>query len=203
MRRKIFSIFGIAAIVAFFLPWLKTCDKVETGFELLILNSLKNFAGSSLSSLNTGLLFLLVPLYTIMVAWLLTENTKAKPFKIFFGFLSALSMWNIGIWGGLEISALSQEWGTEQHLHAIKMAKLVGIEIISAIALVLFLFKWAKTKQFNFGWSCSVLIFPLFAAIGVGFTIEPHYYGIWLYLFSMICLFVGSVWDGIAGLKSG
>ena len=197
MKRKIFSVFGLICIIAFFLPWLKACDKVESGFELLILDSLKDAGASSLSSLNTGLLFLLVPVYALIGAWLVKPETGAKFYKVLFGFISLLSLWNVGIWGGLVISAMKEEWGTEQHAHSMKMAKLAGISIICAIALIVFLIKWLRTKKFNLGWSLAVVSFPLLASLGIGFTVEPNYYGLWAYTGSLIVLFVGAVWDGV------
>lgn len=195
MIRRIFSIFGIVAIVAFFLPWLKACGEVETGFQLLILASIKDFAFGSLSSLNTGLLFMLVPLYAVLIAWLVKENNT--PFKVVFGFLAFLTFWNIGIWGGLQVNAMLEEWGTELHVHSMTMAKLAGIQLISLIALIVFIFRWVRGGNFNLGWSCAVLIMPIFADLGIAFTIKPIYYGIWIYLFSMIGLFVGSVFSAI------
>ncbi len=197
MIRKIFSIFGLVAIVAFFLPWLKGCDRVESGFELLILDSLKSFASSSLSSLNTGILLLLVPLYAIIMAWFLKSENSSKAFKWFFGFLALLSVWNTGIWGGLVISAMKEEFGTEQHAHSMKMARLAGISIIGAVALITFLVKWLRTKKFNWGWSLAVITLPLFASLGIGFTIKPNFYGLWIYTGALIAILMGAIWDGI------
>ncbi|PIR16642.1 MAG: hypothetical protein COV46_07505 [Deltaproteobacteria bacterium CG11_big_fil_rev_8_21_14_0_20_49_13] len=197
MKRKIFSIFGLVCIVAFFLPWLKACDRVGSGFELLILDSIKSFATSSLSSLNTGLLLLLVPLYAIIVAWLLRPEHCTRSFKFLFGFLALLSVWNSGIWGGLVISALKEEFGTTSHIHAMKMARLSAIAIIGAIALIVFLVRWLRTKKFNWGWSLAVLIIPIFPALGIGFTMKPNFYGLWIYTGALIVLFIGAVWDGI------
>lgn len=203
MRRKIFSIFGITAVLSFFLPWLKTCDKVETGFELLILGSLKDLAASSISSLNTGVVFLLVPVYAVLAAWIARPEAPGRGLKIFFGFIAALSLWNVGVWGGLETSALLNEWGTERHLHAISMAKFLGIALIAAAALTIFILKWARTGRFDVPWSCAVLILPVFPALGLGFTIEPRYYGMWIYLISMVSLLAGSIWEAVWPSRNG
>ena len=197
MKRRFFSIFGIVAIVAFFLPWLKACDQVESGYGLLIAGSLKDFSGGSLSSINTGFVLLLVPAYFIGAAWLGHIERAVRPLKSAFGIISVLSLWNTGVWGGVVISALIEEWGTDKHLHSITMAKMAAISLIGAVLLMVFLLKWLKTKRFNFGWSCAVLIFPLFGVLGFGFTWEPHYYGMWLYLISLGGLFTGAVWDGV------
>ncbi len=203
MLRKIFSIFGLVAIVAFFLPWLKGCEKVESGFDILLVNSLHDLSFSSISSFNTGILFLFVPVYAIAVAWLSKIEKAVKPLHATFGVLAFLNMWSIGLWGGIEISSFFQEWGTPSHVHSILMAKLSVIQLLGAAILSLFILNWLRHKNFNFGWSAAVLIFPLFAVVGFGFSMEPRYYGIWMYLLSMALLNVGALIDGIWGNKKG
>lgn len=201
MRRKIISIFGIVAVVAFFLPWLKGCDAAESGFELFILDSLKEFDSGAISIINTGLLFLLVPLYAIITAWMGT-TTSGRFIKAAFAVLCAMTLWDTSVWGGSEISDLIRGLGTDQHSHLIIIATLGGIKVIGLILNVAFVFRWVRLHRFNPGLSQAVLIFPIFGTLGAAFAIEPGYYGMWLYLAMLILLFIGSVWDGIAEWKT-
>jgi len=202
MIRKIFSIFGIVAMLAFFMPWIKACDKVESGFGLFITGSLNNFDVSSVSSLNSGILFFFVPLFAVLAAWFIKNSADGtleipKWFGFAFAALSFLSLWNIGVWGGMEISMVRDEWQTALHSHAMTMAKLAGINILGAILLIAFIVNRWRRQKFNPDWSTFVLIFPLFGCVGMGFTIRPLYYGIWVYTLSLAALVVGAVWDGI------
>lgn len=194
MRKRIFSIFGLIAIVGFFLPWLKACDEVKTGFELLIFDSLKGFSVDSLLSLNTGLLFLIVPLFVILIAWI--KHPTKKPY-VAFGVLSVLSLVNVGIWGGSMLKALIDEWGTLNHKNAMLMLKLFVWTVAGAIFLLVFLVKWLRTRQLNLGWGCAALILQLMTVASFAFTVEPIFYGLWVYLFGLVGLLVGSAWSGI------
>ena len=199
MRKKIFSIFGIVAVVAFFLPWLKSCDKVESGYQLLIVGSLKDFTVGSITSLNTGLLFLLIPLFVIACAWI---GWRRKWLEKAFIVLSVMSLVNIGVWGGMAANSGISEWGTEFHVHAIKMFRCLGVFVISAVFLAVLLMKWHKRRYLNMGWGQTALVFHLFGPLGIGMTFEPRYYGIWTYLFATAMLCVGAVWDWIAESRS-
>jgi len=201
MTKRIFSIFGIVAIVAFFMPWLKSCSGAESGFKLLILRSLESFGSGSVSSFNTGLLFILVPIYAILAAWLSHKMLDGKGIKIFFAVLSALSVWNIGVWCGLFISAIQQEWGTMYHKHAMTLARIVGGLLLSALFLSIYLLRWGRRKEFSLAWSEFVLIVPLIGVLGFGFTFTPRYYGFYVTLASLICLTIGAVVSGIKGVK--
>lgn len=202
MIRKIFSIFGIVAVVAFFLPWLKACEDVESGFQLLILDSIQSFDIGSLSSLNTGLVLLLVPLFAVLFAWLIKELENGiiiipQWLLISYIVLLVLSVINTGIWGGLEISAIIKEWGTEGHVHAIYLAKLLGFHLIGAVLFFIFTFTWKRSSKFNPGWGLFILVFPIFGTVGFGLSFKPNYYGIYLYIAAMAALAVGSLIDGI------
>lgn len=195
MRKKIFSIFGIIAIVGFFLPWLKACDKVETGFELLIFDSLKNFSVDSLLSLNTGLVFLMVPLFVVLIAWI--KHPTRKPY-VAFGVLAALSLVNVGMWGGSMLKALIEEWGALNHNNAIFMLKILIWMVAGAIFLLVFLVKWLRMRALNLGWGCAALVLQLMTVASVAFATEqPTFYGLWVYLFGLAGLLVGSAWSGI------
>lgn len=202
MIRKIFSIFGIVAIVAFFLPWLKACEDVESGFQLLILDSVKSFDLGSLSSLNTGFVLLLVPLFAILFAWLTKELENKviiipKWLLVSYIVILVLSIINTGIWGGLEINAIIEEWRTPQHVHSIYLAKLLGFHVIGAVLFFVFVFAWNKNRRFNPGWGLFILILPIFGTVGFGLSFKPNYYGIYLYLGTMTGLAVGAIIDGI------
>jgi hypothetical protein len=194
MRKKIFSIFGLIAIVGFFLPWLKACDEVKTGFELLIFDSLKDFSVGSLLSLNTGLVFLIVPIFVFLVAWL--KHPTKKPY-IAFGVLSGLTLVNVGLWGGSMLNVLIEEWGTVNHQNALFMLKIFIWTAAGAVFLTAFLVKWLRTRHLNLGWGCAALVLQIMTVASFAFTIEPIFYGLWVYLFGLAGLIVGSAWSGI------
>ncbi len=195
MRKKLFSIFGLIAIIGFFLPWLKACDEVETGFELLIFDSLKNFSVDSLLSLNTGLVFLIVPLFVVLIAWI--KHPTRKPY-VAFGALSALSLVNVGLWGGSILKELIGRWGTANHQDAVVMLKIFIWMVFGAIFLLVFLVKWLRTRQLNLGWGCAALVLQLITVASVAFTEGLSiFYGLWVYLFGLAGLLVGSAWSGV------
>ena len=201
MLKKIFSVFGVVVIVAFFLPWLKSCSGAESGFELLVLRSFTSFGSGSISSLNAGCLFVLVPLYIVLAAWLSDRILQGRGLKMFFGIISALSLWNIGLWCGLFISAIKIEWGTMYHKHAMTLSKLVGVLLLGAIFLSVYLLRWGRSKRFDFAWSEFVLIFPLIGVMGFGLTFTPRFYGFYIALGALICLAIGAAAAGIADAK--
>jgi glucan phosphoethanolaminetransferase (alkaline phosphatase superfamily) len=202
MIRKSLSLFGIVAVVAFFLPWLKACNEVQSGFSLLILDSIKDFSVNSLSSLNTGFILMAVPAYAVLSVWLAKSLAAERFFKITFGALSFLSLVNVGVWGGMMISMIIEEWGTPQHTHAMLMAKFAGIVLLGTVFLIVYLFRWIRTRKIDHPWSEFVLIFPLLGIVGIAYTFEPNYYGVWLYLGSLAVLTVSAVIGGVKGLKT-
>jgi len=197
MIKRIFSVFGIVAVVAFFLPWMKACGNVESGYQLLVLRSLSDFGSGSISSLNTGVLFVMVPVYVVIVSWLSGKMSQGRGLKIFFGVLSALSLWNIGVWCGLFISAIKEEWGTAYHKHAMTLSKLVGILLLGALFLSGYILRWGRKRSFNPAWSEFVLVFPLLGVLGFGFTFTPRFYGFYIMFAALVCMAFGAVWSGI------
>jgi len=199
IKRKLFSIFGLVALAAFFMPWLKACDQAKSGFQLTVMDSVTDISYGSLSSLNTGLLFLLIPLFFVFAAWIGREN---RAVKISFGVLAMMSLVNIGVWGGMLLSAVFAEWGTEFHAHAIKIFRCVSVLFLSAIFMLILLMKWYRRRRVNLGWGTFVLAFQLFGPLFLGLTFEPNYYGIWIYLAATVGMCVGGIWDGILETRS-
>jgi len=181
LYRKL-SFIGVVAIAAFFLPWIKACDKVESGFAFFMFDVFRRFELDTVHIFTIGILYLLVPVYTIACAFIAERKrpgTEPVYIKTAFAILLLFAFWmtaNGTI--GMTVDGAFQEIHTSV-VRSIALITILALYILSVISIVIYLLKWRK-QGFMIYWSEAVLLLSLVPLLALGIYYGA-YIGLWIY----------------------
>ncbi len=181
---KRISLIGILAIAAFFLPWIKACNQVETGYSLFFLEIAKRISFDSINMLIAGLVFLLIPLYTVVSAHLVSNTSVPSFIKIVFAALSILAIWNLANMG-IPIFESAQNELPKSYYLGMWLFIIFGLCFASLLSFLTNFYIW-KRDGFKLILADIILLFSLIPLIlwGISFGAKV---GLWIY-FSAICI---------------
>lgn len=186
MNYKIYrriSFIGILAIVAFFLPWIKACDQVDTGYSLFFTEIATRIDFDSISLLIAGLVFLLIPLYTIFSAHRISKASFPKFVKIVFTIISILAIWNL-IKMGIPIFENARSELAESYFMGIYLFILFTLCLASLLSFIVYFYRW-KGSGFKPILADIILLLSLIPLLLWGISFGAKF-GLWIY-FITIC----------------
>ncbi|MBT3182780.1 MAG: hypothetical protein HN337_09795 [Deltaproteobacteria bacterium] len=175
---KRISMIGILALAAFFLPWIKACNQVETGYSLFFLEIFKRIDLGSINMLIAGLVFLLIPLYTIISAQMISKTPSPRFIKTAFSTISILAIWNL-VSMGIPIfeDALSEL--SKYYYFAMALFIVFALCVTSLLSFLAYIHIWRKVG-FKLVLADVILLFSLIPILFWGMSYDSKV-GLWIY----------------------
>jgi hypothetical protein len=177
------SFIGVIAVVAFFMPWIKACDQVDSGYTFFMADAISDPGVRTILMFIAGMFFIVAPLYSIISAHIAAMPdgkagaALARKFFIVtmpFAMIAAVML----VWPMISAAVEAMD---ASYVNFSTLALCSMLYAVAVVLLIVFCID-ACRGNFDIHQSERILLFNLIPPLLWGALVGARW-GLWLYFF--------------------